>query len=138
MSSSYHLIVLFFLDAATLLGEAILEARINEFEEFVRQSSNSKIFNDEYQSNNDDAITASYEKQPKRGTFLYDSTHTLCPEDRFLSYTEDDNDDQESEHITGLTIRSNSLNVLQFNEKSTLLEKAPKKMVRFADVLVCN
>jgi hypothetical protein len=124
-----------FLDAATLLGEAILEARINEFEEFLRQSSNSTGFNDDDQFNNEDTVTASYTKQPKRGAFLYDSTHTLCSEDCFLSYTEDDNDDQESEQIT---VRSNSLNVHQFDGKSTLLQKAPKKMVRFADVLVCN
>jgi hypothetical protein len=37
----------------------------------------------------------------------------------------------------GIGIRSNSLGIVQLNGKSVLLDKAPKKVVRFADMLVC-
>jgi hypothetical protein len=39
--------------------------------------------------------------------------------------------------ITGVGVRSNSLGIVQLNRKSALLDKAPKKVVRFADMLVC-
>jgi hypothetical protein len=121
-----------FKDAMTLLGESTIDARINELEEFLSQSSTSTIFNDDYEFNNDDAITADHVKQPQQAGFLHDSTHTLCSRDRFSAYTKDDD-----ERITGFGIRSNSLNILQIDNKSTFLEKAPKKVVRFADMMVC-
>lgn len=118
----YHSIVFFyFVDSVTLLGE-------KGCDEFFRQSSDSTIFH--YIDN--------YTKQQKRASFLYDSTHTLCSEDHFSPYPENDNDDdQENQQIPGFTLRSNSLNVLQYDEKSPLVEK-PKKIVRFADMLVSN
>ncbi len=125
----------FFLDAVTLLGESTLDARINEFEEYFRESSNSTIFNDEYDFNNDDTIKTIPIKQQRRASFLHDSTYTLCSQDRFSAYTEDD---QENEQINGFVLRSNSLSILQLDGKSTFVEKASKKVVRFADMLVCH
>jgi hypothetical protein len=123
-----------FKDAMTLLGESTLDARINELEGFLRQSSTSTIFNDDYEFNNDDTITADHVKKPQRASFLYDSTHTLCSHDRFSAYVEDEDEDK---RITGFGIRSNSLSILQIDNKSTFVEKAPKKVVRFADMMVC-
>ena len=89
-----------------------------------------------YEFNNDDTITADQTKQSQRASFLHDSTYTLCSQDRFSAYTEDD--DQENEHmISGAGVRSNSLGIVQLNGKTALLDKAPKKVVRFADMLVC-
>jgi hypothetical protein len=131
----FEFLVLFFLDAVTLLGESTLDARINEFEEYFRESSNSTIFNDEYDFNNDDTIKTIPIKQQRRASFLHDSTYTLCSQDRFSAYTEDD---QENEQINGFVLRSNSLSILQLDGKSTFVEKASKKVVRFADMLVCH
>jgi hypothetical protein len=39
--------------------------------------------------------------------------------------------------MTRIGIRSNSLGIVQLNRKSALMDKAPKKAVRFADMLVC-
>jgi hypothetical protein len=91
---------------------------------------------DDYEFNNDDTITANQTKQQQRASFLHDSTYTLCSQDRFSAYTE--GDDQENEqNMNGAGIRSNSLGIVQLNRKSALLDKAPKKVVRFADMLVC-
>jgi hypothetical protein len=119
------------------MGESNLDARINELEEFLRNSYSSTNIddNDAYDFNNDDTITADQTKQQHRASFLHDSTYTLCSPDRFSVYTE--NDDQENEQmINGVVVRSNSLGIVQINRKSALLEKAPKKVVRFADMLV--
>ena len=90
---------------------------------------------DDYEFNNDDTITADRTKQKQRASFLHDSTYTLCPQDAFANYTEDD--DHENEPMTnGLGVRSNSLGIVQLNRKSPLLDKPPKKVVRFADMLV--
>ncbi|CAF1137123.1 unnamed protein product [Adineta steineri] len=122
-------------DAVTLLGEAVLDARLNEFDEFNRQSSNSTIVNGVYYVNKDDTIKDNGTKQQRRATFLYDSTNTLCSEDCFSAYAENDSGDEEDEHINGINIRSNSFSILRFDAKSTLLSKAPKKVVRFADMM---
>ncbi|CAF1599400.1 unnamed protein product [Adineta ricciae] len=122
-------------DTATLLdtNESNLDARISELEEFLRKSYNSPNI-DDYEFNNDDTITANQTKQKPRVPFLHDSTHTLCSQDRFSAYTEDD--DHEHERITnGIGVRSNSLGIVSPNRNVALLDKAPKKVVRFADML---
>lgn len=92
---------------------------------------------DDYQFNNDDTITSDRIKQQQRPSFLHDSTHTLCPHDRFSDYLEED--EHENEVITnGIGVRSNSLGIVPNNRKSILLDKPPKKVVRFADMLVCS
>jgi len=124
----------FFLDAVTLLGESTLDARINEFDEYLGQSSNETNDDDDYDFIDDDSVTYNYTKQ-RRASFIQGSTYTLCSQDRFSAYTEDDH---ENEQITTFALRSNSLSVFQLDGTSTFLEKAPKKVVRFADMLVCN
>ncbi|CAF3860113.1 unnamed protein product [Adineta steineri] len=120
-------------ETATLLdrNDSNLDARISELEEFLRKSYNSTNI-DDYEFNNDDTITAHQTKQ--RASFLHDSTYTLCPQDRFSAYT--DGDDHEDEHIAnGIGIRSNSLGIVPSNRKAVLINKPPKKVVRFADKL---
>ena len=91
---------------------------------------------DDYPFNNDDTITSDRMKQQQRPSFLHDSTHTLCPQDRFSDYSEED--EHENEVITnGIGVRSNSLGIVPKSQKSVLLDKPPKKVVRFADMLVC-
>lgn len=128
-----------FVDTATIrdTGEANLDARISELEEFLRKSysSTSADLIDDGEFDNDDTITADRSQHLPRASFLHDSTYTLCPQDRFSSYT--DHDDHDDEHMTsGIGPRSNSLGINPMNTKSALLDKAPKKVVRFADVLV--
>jgi len=124
----------FCLDAVTLLGESTLDARINEFDEYLGQSSNETNDVDDYDFIDGDNVTYNYTKQ-RRASFIHGSTYTLCSRDRFSAYTEDDH---ENEQITTFSVRSNSLRVFQLDETSRFLEKAPKKVVRFADMLVCN
>jgi hypothetical protein len=131
----FFLIVISFLDAVTLLGESTLDARINEFDEYLGQSSNETNDNDEYDFIDDDKITYNNYTKQRRTSFIHGSTYTLCSQDRFSAYTEDDH---ENERITTFALRSNSLSVFKLDETSTFLEKAPKKVVRFADMLVCN
>ena len=57
-----------------------------------------------------------------------DSTFTLCADDHFSDYSDDS-----SRHI----LRSNSIDILQWDNKADLVEKPSKKAVRFADMLVC-
>jgi hypothetical protein len=116
-----------FSDALTLLGESLVD-------EYLRQSSNSTVFNDEYELANDDTLTEYYAKQQRRASFLHDSTYTLCSTDRFSAYTEDD---QDNEPTAGPPIRSHSLSIFTIDNQSTFVEKAPKKVVRFADMMVC-
>jgi hypothetical protein len=122
----------FFLDSATILNvnESNLDARISELEEFLRKSYSSANI-DDYEFNNDDTITANQTKQQQRASFLHDSTYTLCAHDCFSAYTEDD------DHENGIGMRSNSLGIVPLDRKAALLVKAPKKAVRFADMLVC-
>jgi hypothetical protein len=106
-------------------------------EEFLRKSysSTSTGLIDDGDFDNDDTITADRIQHPARASFLHDSTYTLCPQDRFSAYT--DHDEHDDEHMIGrITLRSNSLGINPLNTKSALLDKAPKKVVRFADVLV--
>jgi hypothetical protein len=112
---------------AQMIDEEEILHENNEFilAEYFRQSSNSTIFNDDYEK-----ITADYTKP--RAHFLHDSTYTLCSPERYSAYTEDNQDNEER---TGLAIRSNSLNVLQLDDNSTFVQTAPKKVVRFADML---
>jgi hypothetical protein len=97
-------------------------ASINELELLLHQCSNSTLVND------DDDDT----QQNRCTSFLHDSTYTLCSQGHFSPYAEDD-DDHVNEH-TGM--RSNSLDILRFDETSNLSDKIPKKVVRFADMLV--
>jgi hypothetical protein len=113
---------------AQMIDEEEILHKNNEFilAEYFRQSSNSTIFNDDYET-----ITTDYTKP--HAHFLHDSTYTLCSAERYSAYTEDN---QGNEGRTGLAIRSNSLNVLQLDDNSTFVETTPKKVVRFADMLV--
>ncbi|UJR37857.1 hypothetical protein I4U23_030547 [Adineta vaga] len=122
-------------DTATLLdaNDSNLDARISELEEFLRKSYNSTHI-DDYDFNNDDTITANHTKKRSRASFLHDSTYTLCSQDRFSAYTEDDDHEQE-QSTAGNCVRSNSLGIVPQNRKVALLDKAPKKVVRFADML---
>jgi len=119
-------------DTATLLdaNESNLDERINELEEFLRKSYNSSYIDDDF--NNDDTLTADPTKSCS--TFLHDSTYTLCSQDRFSAYTE--SDDNENEDLsTRIGIRSNSLGIARVDRNAVLLDKTPKKVVRFADML---
>ena len=128
-----------FSDTATIrdAGEANLDARISELEEYLRKSYSSTDLGltDNGEFDNDETITAERSLHHQRASFLHDSTYTLCPQDRFSAYT--DHDEHDDEHMTNrIGLRSNSLGINQPNTKSVLLDKAPKKVVRFADVLV--
>lgn len=120
-------------DTATLLGakDANLDERISELEEFLRKSYDSTCIDDDF--DNDDTITADRTKQKSRATFLHDSTYTLCSQDRFSAYTESD-DSENDEIATGIGIRSNSLGIVPVDRNTAILDKAPKKVVRFADM----
>ncbi|CAF1317469.1 unnamed protein product [Adineta ricciae] len=113
-------------DAITLQGENVIDIQMNEFDELYRQSSDSTICKESLDSNQDDDIVQ------KHATILHDSTHTLCLEEYSAPYIEEDNNEDAT---TGTCMRSNSFSVLNRNAKPTLLATAPKKMVRFADVL---
>ena len=120
------------------MSESNLDVRICELEDFLRKSYSSTHLDDNDDFNNDDTITVDPSKQQQRATFLHNSTYTLCPQDRFSAYAEDDDtDDHEQMMNGGAVMRSNSLGIVQLNGKSALLDKAPKKVVRFADMLVC-
>ncbi|CAF1099497.1 unnamed protein product [Rotaria sordida] len=121
-------------DTVTLLNKSPEDGRIKKLEDCILLSSNSTIFNDDYEFSNDDTITSNRVKQ-QHNNFLHDSTFTLCSQDPFSAYTEDQDNDEENEPISGFSVRSHSLSILQFDEKTTLVEKAPKKAVRFADML---
>lgn len=86
--------------------------------------------------NNDDTITNDQNKIQHRTSLLNDSTHTLCAQDRFSTYTDEAADQHDEQMINGVAIRSNSLGIVPLNSKAVLLDKAPKKVVRFADMLV--
>lgn len=69
-------------------------------------------------------------------SFLHDSTSTLCSQDRFSAYTDDD--DEDNDHTRNpIAVRSNSLGIAVLDRKSALLDKPPKKIVHFADMMVC-
>ena len=132
-------LILLVSDATTSIdvGETNLDARISELEELLRNSYNATNMNDiSYVFNNDDTITSDRIKQ-QRPSFLHDSTHTLCPQDPFSDCSEEDEHENEVTS-NGINARSNSLGIVQINRKSTLLDKPPKKVVRFADMLVCS
>lgn len=121
----------FLLDEVTLLGESIFDRRFDDIDDCIRHSSN---FDNDYEFNNDDTITANYTKQQQRASFLHDSTHTLYSQDVFSAYTDDGEEDNKQK--SGFAIRSNSLSIIQLDEKSKFVDKAPKKVVHFADVMV--
>ncbi|CAF0863398.1 unnamed protein product [Rotaria sp. Silwood1] len=125
-------------DTVTLHGKSLEDIHIKKLEDFIHRSSSATIFNDNHEFNHDDTIVSnSTKQQQQQHSFLHDSTYTLCSQDPFSAYTEDHDHDQENERISGFNIRSNSLSALRVDQKSTLVEKAPKKAVRFADMLVC-
>lgn len=126
------------LDTATLrdITESNLDVRISELEEFLRKSYDSNdIYNCEnHDFDHDDTITSDRNSYRARAPFLHDSNYSLSSQDRFTAY---EDDDQENDQLTsGLPVRSNSLRIIPLNTNSALLDKAPKKVVRFADVLV--
>lgn len=124
-------------DTATLLdsNDSNLDARITELEDLLRKSYSLTNMEDG-EFNNDDTITANQTKSRQRTSLLHDSTYTLCAQDRFAAYATDA--DQEGEQTnTGLGVRSHSLGIAPAKRPGALLDKAPKKVVRFADVMVC-
>ncbi|CAF2511276.1 unnamed protein product [Rotaria sp. Silwood2] len=124
------------LDTVALFNKSSEDINIKKLEDFIYRSSNSTIFNGDCEINNNDIITLSpIKQQQQQNNLLHDSTFTLCSQDPFSAYTEDHDNNQENEAISGFSIRSNSLSALQTDKKSTLVEKAPKKAVRFADTL---
>lgn len=121
--------MLFVLDAITLHDETNFDEHIDDIEEYLRQPSNSTIYNDNTSLDN-------HMKQ-RRASFLYDSTFTLCSPERFSGYMDDDAEN--NERLTSFALRSNSLSEFQIHDNKTkFIEKAPKKVVRFADMMVSN
>lgn len=63
----------------------------------------------------------------------------MCPQYSFPLYPEDyagsSDDDDDLQNI--IVKRSNSLGIPLRNKISVMLDKPPKKVVRFADMLVC-
>ena len=86
--------------------------------------------------NNDDTITANQTEQRNRLSFLHDSTIKLCPRNRFTVSTSAA-DEEDDAMINSMSVRSNSCDIGSLDKKAPLLNKTPKKVVRFADVLVC-
>lgn len=135
-------------ETATLrdMNESNLDARINELEEYLRKSysptsiKNGHVDDDDDEGDdcpfdNDDTITNEHSKLQHRASLLNDSTRTLCAQDRFSTYTDEAADRHDEQMINGIAIRSNSLGIVPLNSKTVLLDKAPKKVVRFADML---
>lgn len=126
------------------MNESNLDAQINELEDFLRKSYQSKNINDDDDVDDDcqfsdDATSGTDQsKNFHRASLLNDSTRTLCAQDRFSTYTDDAADQHDEQVMHGIGIRSNSLGIVQLNTKSALMDKAPKKVVRFADMLVSS
>ncbi|CAF4514927.1 unnamed protein product [Rotaria magnacalcarata] len=124
-------------DTIELMESSVGNGRFKSLADFLHRSSNSTITNYNVESNHNDAKVSHSIKQQNNG-LLHDSTFTLCSQDPFSAYTEHHENDQDNEQVTGFGIRSHSLSIIQLDGKSTFVEKAPKKAVRFADTLVCN
>jgi hypothetical protein len=127
------------------MGESSLDVRISELEEFLRKSysstnivdNNSNDDNvDDYEFNNDDTITRDRCQHQQRASFLHDSTYKLCSQGRFSVFTGGDDNDETT--TSNVVVRSNSLRIMPSSAQAILLDKAPKKVVRFADMLVCR
>ena len=111
-----------------------MDIRISELEEFLRKSYNSNDIDDDGNFDHDETISSERGTFRPRTSFLHDSTYTLCSGDRFSAF---EDDEQENGKLIGHPpIRSNSLDIIQLNSNTVLIEKTPKKVVRFADVLV--
>lgn len=124
------------LDAFSLLGRSILNAHNNKLENFICRSAESTILDGDFEFNSDAAVSSNDTKQQTNG-LLHDSTYTLCSQDPFSAYTEAQDNDQQNETTAGIGLRSHSLSILQIDRKSNYVDKAPKKAVRFADMMVC-
>ncbi|CAF4852067.1 unnamed protein product [Rotaria sp. Silwood1] len=110
------------------------DAGMNELNGFLHKSYTSTTLNDNVIFNNDDTIIDNQIKQEKHASLSHDSTNTLCSLDRFAMYTE--NDDHENDKtLNTIFTRFNSLGIPILDRKSALLDKPPKKVVRFADML---
>lgn len=126
------------------MNESNLDERINELEEYLRKSYTSTHMHDDDDDDDDDhcpfnrdgTLTNDQKKIPYRTSLLNDSTRTLCAQDRFSTYTDEAADRHDEQMINGIAIRSNSLGIVPLSSKAVLLDKAPKKVVRFADMLV--
>ncbi|CAF3147199.1 unnamed protein product, partial [Rotaria sp. Silwood2] len=81
------------------------------------------------------AIPNEFEQQQRqRASLLHDSTYTLCSPDCFSVYNGcDDHEKDKVAHAIGTC--SNSLGIALIDRKSALLDKPPKKVVHFADML---
>lgn len=130
------------LDTATLLGfgKSNSDTRINELEGFFQKSDSSTTLNSNTDVNNDDLTATNNRKQEQNASLLRDSTSTLCSQDIFSSYAEQSNNDENNDDgdmENAVFKRSNSLGIALSDRKAVLLDKPPKKVVRFADMLVC-
>ena len=95
-------------------------------EEYFRQLSGATLCVDE-------TIAFHRGTEFRHAPFLHDSTYTLCSQDRFSAYTDNQAHVDET-RSTG--VRSNSLSTLQLNAKTAFVDIPPKKVVHFADTLV--
>ncbi|CAF4798868.1 unnamed protein product [Rotaria sp. Silwood1] len=125
-------------NTATLLdfGESNLDAHMNELEGFLRKSLSSTTLNGHVEINNDDTIIHNQikQQQEQRASLLDESTYAVCSPDCFSVYTK--NDDHENDTTrNNIGTRSNSLGIVLLDRKPALLDKPPKKVVRFADML---
>ncbi|CAF4724312.1 unnamed protein product, partial [Rotaria sp. Silwood2] len=118
-------------------GESNSDERNNELERFLRKSYSSTTLNGNVEFNNDDIITDKQirqQQQQQRASLLHDSTYTLCSPDCFSVYNGcDDHEKDKVAHAIGTC--SNSLGIALIDRKSALLDKPPKKVVHFADML---
>ncbi|CAF2904551.1 unnamed protein product [Rotaria sp. Silwood2] len=123
-------------NTATLVdfGQSNSDGRNKELEKFLRKSYSSTTLNGNIEFHNDDKITENQTKQQQCTSVLHDSTNALCSSDRFSVYSESgDHEKDKVPHAIGT--RSNSLGIALIDRKSALLDKPPKKVVRFADML---
>ncbi|CAF3306827.1 unnamed protein product [Rotaria socialis] len=121
-------------DTIELIESSVDNGRFKSLEDFLHRSSNSTITNYNVESNHNDTKVSNPIRQQNNG-LLYGSTFTLCSQDPFSAYTDHHENDQDNEQVTGFGMRSHSLSIIQLDGKSTFVEKAPKKAVRFADTL---
>lgn len=70
--------------------------------------------------------------------FLHDSTYTLCSSDQFSNYEETNEHENDCEQSTDFVLRSNSFTELPFDEQKKFVGTTPKKVVRFADMMVSH
>lgn len=133
-----HCYIVFILDISTLLelNGSSVDTRINELE-LSSESYTSTSWNGKFNHNNDKLIICNKIEEQQNTSLLRDSTSSLCSQCSFPFYVKDYTDNNGDNNIQQTIVkRSKSLNIAHNNRKSTLLDKPPKKFVRFADMMV--